>query len=447
MPRNTFSDIVPPKERRSIRNISRSGKSAPPPPPPQEAERPPQSPHEEVYEDDDAPPPPGMPPHMHERDGFFSRYGMWIVALVVLLLLVFAFAVIFSGSKVVVTPKQKDVTVNGEFSAFREPELNALAFEVMELEDAATETLEATGTENVEERASGRIVIYNDYSENSQRLVTNTRFETPDGLIYRVREPVVVPGKSGETPGQIEVAVYADEPGETYNIDRTDFTIPGFKGSPQFDSMYARSQTPMTGGFVGERVAVEESALTAAAGRLESTLRNSFIEKARTELPEGYLLFDNAVMIEVDAPRVQEGSSEGEAIVELKGTAYAVIFKENNLAESVAQNTVAAYENEPVTFESTDSLNLEVVNKEEAVFAPETSEEFTFNLSGNARIVWLFDEAQLKQDLSGQPKEAVNTILPGHKGIDKAQVILRPFWKREFPDDPDKILIEVAGSE
>ena len=92
----------------------------------------------------------------------------------------------------------------------------------------------------IERRASGKIIVFNNYSTNSQRLIARTRFETLEGKIYRIRDAVVVPGISDKdgrkTPGSIEVTVFADEPGEEYNIGYTDFTKnngwPNSTGSP-----------------------------------------------------------------------------------------------------------------------------------------------------------------------------------------------------------------------
>ena len=64
-----------------------------------------------------------------------------------------------------------------------------------------------------------------------------------------------MPGESlvsGKTvPGSTETAVSADEAGKEYNIGKTDFTIPGFKGDARYSKFYARSKTDMEGGFIG----------------------------------------------------------------------------------------------------------------------------------------------------------------------------------------------------
>src|SRR4030042_2667550 len=72
---------------------------------------------------------------------------------------------------------------------------------------------DATGNQTGAGKATGKVVIYNEFSSESQPLGTTTRLETSDGKIFRITKGIVVPGLtqvSGETkPGAIEVEVMA----------------------------------------------------------------------------------------------------------------------------------------------------------------------------------------------------------------------------------------------
>ena len=50
----------------------------------------------------------------------------------------------------------------------------------------------------MERKASGQIIVYNAYNDNNQKLIKNTRFETPDGKIYRIQASIIVPGTKVE---------------------------------------------------------------------------------------------------------------------------------------------------------------------------------------------------------------------------------------------------------
>jgi hypothetical protein len=48
----------------------------------------------------------------------------------------------------------------------------------------------------------------------------------------------------------------------------------------------------------------------------------------------------------------------------------------------------------------------------------------------------------LKQAMLGKPKSAFSEVLNGFNMIEKADAKATPFWKRSFPDNVEKILIE-----
>ena len=98
---------------------------------------------------------------------------------------------------------------------------------------------------------------------------------------------VTIPGtkvENGKTvPGSKEVDVVADKAGAEYNIGLTDFTIPGFKGSPKFETVFARSKTEMTGGYVGNSQIVTKNAVDIAVAELvveaNKNLKNIILKK------------------------------------------------------------------------------------------------------------------------------------------------------------------------
>src|SRR5690606_21161621 len=96
----------------------------------------------------------------------------------------------FSGAEVTVTATENQTTVTGEFIA-TSPE-GDLPFEVLTIEKLATVSVPSEGTETVSQAAQGTIIIDN-RQDVPQQLITRTRFETPDGLVFRIRDSVTVP--------------------------------------------------------------------------------------------------------------------------------------------------------------------------------------------------------------------------------------------------------------
>lgn len=385
------------------------------------------------------------------RGGF--KYAKWLYAgggiIIAVLIIAFLFSVMFGGAEVTVHPKTQTLTVNGDFTAVREnPAKGDLSYNVMTLESMQTKDLPATGTEHAEEKASGQIIIYNNYNTLPQRLIRNTRFETPDGLIYRIDKSVVVPGETKAngttTPGSVEVTVYADQAGDKYNIGLVDFTIPGFKGAPQYDGFYARSKTPMTGGFVGDRNTVDDTALANARDAMHTALKKELMGKVSSQRPDGFISFDPATYVVFTSDPLKDSGNQVE--VTEKATLYGVLFDEHALANYLAAHTLSGFDGSDVKFTDISKLVLAPDSTSTNGEGPQpwVDPTFSFHMSGSAPIVWQFDENKLKHDLSGRNKEAIHTILSGYPGIDKAEVVIRPFWKSTFPTDPKEITIKTV---
>lgn len=76
-------------------------------------------------------------------------------------------------------------------------------------------TYQATGKDFKGQNASGTVTIFN-VSDNPWQLVENTRFQTDDGIIFRIKSKLVVPAVKGNQPGTLDAPVIAD-PMDAYN--------------------------------------------------------------------------------------------------------------------------------------------------------------------------------------------------------------------------------------
>jgi hypothetical protein len=417
-----IEDIVPP-ERRTIRNItnqhSRLKKLAP-----------------QRNEDDTM-------HYENPRSARSSRFGLWFVAGIAVVIFALAFSLLFSGAKVEIVPKQRTVLLNGTFEALKEVSgAGTLMYNVMTIEKTGSKTIAATGKEQVETKASGDLIIYNNFNSSSQRLIKNTRFETSDGLIYRINDSVTVPGKTtkgGEDiPGSVRVTVYADDFGDKYNIGLTDFTIPGFKGSPRFDGFYARSATPMKGGFTGERLVAEADELVKAESEIKENLRQQLLSEAFSQKPEKSLLYEDAIFVEFELVADKEIGDSVEVVE--RAVLYGVLFDTKDFSRHIAEKTIADFDDSDVEIINLSDLDFAILDKQNS--RPWEREQISFTLNGSASIVWLFDEDLLKQDLSGRSKDALSTVLSGYPSVERAEAVLRPFWKSSFPENIQKIKVK-----
>jgi len=447
MEKNFLQDVVAPTGGRSIRNIPintnrrrrvsadsnseirpiqkkpRSTESIsqnlPPTPPP-----PPRTPRENTAYDIDS----------YEEKRGFRKYLIIGGGLIGIAVLVFILTT-FSGAEVYIYPKQAEANVNVSIQAFNKdssPEDNSLTYQELSVSEESFKTVEATGEEEVKQKASGKITIYNNYTDSSQPLVKNTRFESPDGLIFRIDSSVVVPGKTDSGPGSIEVEVFADSTGEDYNIKPAKFTIPGFKGLPQYESFTAESKESMSGGFVGKRSVVQEDDLENALSEIQSELKEKLEEKSNRQIDSDHILVYNpsSFIFEV-LPRDESGK---EVKINVLGTLKSAVFNVNELSKYIATESLK-------NFNTDDNVRIEDIS---ALAIDTTSgevDEITLNIDGGTNFVWQTDTESLKADLMGMTRKDLKTVLQKYQGITRAEAVIKPFWKKTFPENTEKISI------
>lgn len=379
-----------------------------------------------------------------EKRGFRAS-ALWIlVGTILAALLGLIVASLFEGAKVTVYPKIEAVTIDTELKAAADAPVGQLPYQVMRSERNVSRSVPATGEAKVERRASGIVTIYNEFGTQSQRLIKNTRFEAPDGKIYRINDSILVPGGTKRADGSvaagtIDVTVYADSPGEGYNKEPTQFTIPGFKGDPRYAKFYAKSKTALSGGFVGVERVVAEADLKKAVGEMRIELGALLSEGITSELPEGYLLVSGAIRFSFREPERTNAGSD--VSLSIRGEAAAPIVKERDLASTVARLTTNGYQGEAVLFEDRTSVAISLAGGVETL----ENDPVTFEVSGNPRLIWQFDAEALRATLAGKTKASFDEVVREYQPeIERANASIRPFFRAEFPQDPAEIDVVIG---
>jgi len=386
---------------------------------------------------------PAKPPLRREfktpsrRTLYFVAGGVLIFTAALLLLDFFA------RIRVVVTPRQEFVEVSSALRASASSSRD-IALEVISLEDSIELEREVTSVKSVEEKARGQVVIYNAFSSEPQPLVASTRLEAPNGNIYRITSPVTVPGAKTENgklvPQGIEVAVFADKPGEAYNLSLSDFSIPGFKGTSKFEKFYGRSKTEITGGVSGERKVVSDQDVKALVSEAQENLRARLGERARKDLPAGVFLLEGASELETKVADITPppNSSAERFKLRLEGTLRVFALKESELSQSLGRSYLALNPGEEVQIANREALGFEIVSKN---FDEKT---LTLRVKGRAHFVWTFDAEALRQELATASRQSRKEIFQNYPAIERAEIHFQPAWWRIFPDNTKRIKIEIT---
>ncbi len=167
-----------------------------------------------------------------------------------------------------------------------------------------TITHPSTGIVSEGNNASGTLTIINKQNV-PQDLIAQTRFQTDDGIIFRLQDAIRVPAASGETPGTVEAYVVADvldvngvAVGARGNIGPSRFFLPGLREETRA-LVYAESYEDMSGGETLVRALVKEDDLLAAREKLENELREkAFAALKKQVLSEGNRLGLNLTLLE-----------------------------------------------------------------------------------------------------------------------------------------------------
>ena len=204
-----------------------------------------------------------------------SRFLFKFIISFLILVLLGAFGAVMlnriSTAAVNISPYKETLIVDSRLRARANTTTDGLPFEIAQLSAEESGLVTATGITSGGQKASGKIIVYNNYGSAPQKLIANTRFQTSDGKVYRIKGAISVPGM-----GVLEATVYADQAGEEYNIGPADFTLPGLKGGPRFEKVFAKSKLAMSGGSSGNSRIVKKEDIDIARASINEKIKKWF---------------------------------------------------------------------------------------------------------------------------------------------------------------------------
>jgi hypothetical protein len=389
------------------------------------------------------------------EDGNKKSFSMLIVSIVVFIVVVggaIVLSALMGKTELTIEPRFRQPNVSASFTAYPERRDGELSYEVLTLEATGESQVKASGQVDVKEQATGVIEIRKS-TPGAERLIKNTRFRSKDGLIFKIYESAVVPGavkdESGAlVPGSIRAEVFADEPGEEYNLQKGEsFDVPGFEEggyTALHQAITATNPEPFTGGFNGPQFEIDPSELATARQALQMQLRDTLLARIDNEKAAGFIAFPGSVALTYNQlPAVEYGNE----LVTIREQAILQIplFEHIEFGSFLAAQTVTAYDGEDVRVDDPTVLEFSYTGAttSSSIIANEPS--LTFRLVGRPLLIWEFDGALLSENVAGLNKTALSNVIEAYPGIESARVRITPFWKRTFPDDPSEIeIIEVV---
>lgn len=328
---------------------------------------------------------------------------------------------------------------------------------------------DATGTNFRGTNATGTVMIYNE-SANDWPLLSQTRIQTGDGLVFRIPQAVTVPALNAGTPGQLQVTVTADELdafglviGERGNIAPTQFFFPGIKNSTNQKLLYARNDVAFTGGTTiatkkvtkedidGAKLKVVEMLTSAIESDLTSyvTQQNESNNTTLALLTTGSSGLEG---LEVGEPRItidetlvdqERDSFDVSAEIDVQGIVYnreelINILKDELKTHKSPEKKLVKIQEDLMTYrifesdENTGKVKITATIKGIEIYDLNPEEE------NGARII-----KKIKEHIAGRPTEEVKSYIQNLPEVNKVSISSWPVWAPTIPSVIENINITV----
>ncbi len=365
----------------------------------------------------------------------------------------------FSQAKIEIWPKMKNIDLDTEIVVNLTKESNfdfknkIIPGKILEDEEEGIKNFSSSGKMMKGSRAKGIIRVFNNYSTSPQPLLPQTRFVSSQGKLFRSLRPIVIPGghyeKGKFVPGFIDIEVMAAEPGESYNIGPSTFSIPGFRGTAKYTYFYGKSFQKMTGGFKGEVSQVTADDIKRAEGSLADELKEKSKKALEKEISSDYILIPQTVFQSIiDSQSSVKPGGEGESFsLRLKTKAVGIAVKRQDIDKFITQfisenlSKGESFRKKSIKIEY--SSNLSFLEKNGAINDILKSKSVTIMAHISLESYYDLDSVSLRKAVTGKYRRELELYFKNYPQVEKIKIISWPFLRKKAPDDLNKIKIEI----
>lgn len=388
-----------------------------------------------------------IPQENTSRKSKFKGLIIFFVTIICIGIIGASLTLIYTKAIVTITPKVIPLNIDGTFLAKKDNQGDVLGYQVITAPGEFSKTITAEDGPLIQRKAKGTVTLYNSYSVTAQKLLAGTRLSKKDGLVYRIVSSITIPGKKivqGKTiPGSVSVEIIADQVGEKYNslvTDLTgDFSIVAYKGTDKYNGFYGRLKSDIKGGYSGHDKIISKETSRTLYVELQNSLREKLSSQISLSVPEGYVLFDNAYIVD-NISFSTTTIDEKNAKITIKATLYGFIFNNQNLINHIAKKQIQ--QSQLVSFRIDGLKDLDFVINNTKDLKVKESTNLNFGLKGKVSIIGTVVEKDLKNKLAGLSLKDTRNIIMESPSVSSSAVFLTPFWVRSFPKSVDNIKIE-----
>ncbi len=310
-----------------------------------------------------------------------------------------------------------------------------LPAEFIEIVKNHTVKQQTSGLKTSKAKPTGKVMFVNEDRENSISIIQGTRIKSSKGYIYRTMERInLEPGASKE------VYVVADNTGSDYEIDDLNekFEIPGLIGTRWEKLIKVKLVEPIVTGEGSKIVTVDD--INEGKIKLEKEIKEVILQELAIKYKD-YIFPEGINLVEVKVTDISHsiGQVADEIILTGSGKVQVVGVKKDKLIEFVKDlisknNLKENKENNVVELkiDKVKLLNMDIKSK-----------TATVSISGQLTIQGSLNVKKLTQELAGKNLAEAQKIFNNYPVIEKAELIIKPFWANYLPLDISKINVKI----
>ncbi|MFA5777411.1 MAG: hypothetical protein WC906_03160 [Parcubacteria group bacterium] len=321
---------------------------------------------------------------------------------------------------------------------------------IIEKEGSMSDSYKTTGkkgsSSDTSQKAKGKITVYNNYSEEPQQLIATTRFLSTDGKLFRIAKSITVPGMKDSNPGSVETDVIADQSGSEYNIEASDFKIPGFEGTPKYNKFYAKSSAVMSGGGSSESsgiAVVSQNDLDGAKKESEAKIKDQLKQEVKDEIGPNdvFLLEASEINISESSATARVNEVANSFDYKAKGKIKAIVFSEEDF-----KKLAGGIYNKANPDKTISDLSLLKISY------GASSAEFDSGILSIKANVEVFVESNIdwddfRKEILGKSDDQIKEILNDYPQIEKINIDFWPsFMSQKIPQYEKRVVIDVEKS-
>lgn len=366
-----------------------------------------------------------------------------------------AVSTVFARATVRIKPKIEVATIQNVSVTFDVsisqpvPEQKAVPAEHLHFTQTSTQEVGVSATRYVEARSRGTVKISNRYSAALQRLVAQTRFLTPSGVLFRLANPAVVPGavleKGVLVPQSVEMELVADAPGEQANFSGTvQLKIPGFQGTPKYDGFTVTAPNGFSGGSRGMKKVGSDADTEQAQKAVTKKVYDEMKQQIQEKIPPGLRLVDGLQEIRiVKVETIETGQQTDKLTVQAVAEGDVLVFHEDDVV-ALLKGVLLPQDNTKMFVDNSVSLTYAV---------------HTLNFDHGRADVVMQGSVKTKQPLtqtqaddlaialSGKKQGSVREFFNSRNDVVLSSLSIFPPWKSVLPSNAEHIRIVEEGTE